>query len=114
MACLAAVKSGERKIAFARRSLRVDKELEVMMAQERVTGFWLRLFGVIMMMSLALVLVAVLVGQRMEKRVLALLSAPAEGYWQIDLLDVDRGIQHALTRDNNRFGFMWSPDGQKI
>ena len=50
----------------------------------------------------------------MPKRMIALLSAPVADYWQIDLLEVDRGIQHALTRDNNRYGFMWSLDGQEI
>jgi Tol biopolymer transport system component len=79
-----------------------------------MAGFWLRLGGIVTGVSLALMLTAALVGHGMEKRVLALLSAPAQKFWQINLLDVNRGLQHPLTRDNNRYGFMWSPDGQAI
>src|SRR5690242_18358962 len=50
----------------------------------------------------------------MEKRVIALLSASNGLNWQVYLLEVDRGLQHALTQDNNRYGFMWSQDGQEI
>jgi WD40 repeat protein len=79
-----------------------------------VVDFWLGLAGVLTALSLMLMLLAALIGQGMPKRVVALLSAPAAEFWQIELLEADRGIQHPLTRDNNRYGFMWSPDGQEI
>jgi Tol biopolymer transport system component len=82
--------------------------------RNNMAGFWLRLAGVVTGLSLALIGIAALVGQGLEKRVLALLSAPLTDYWQINLLEVDRGLQHPLTRDNNRYGFMWSLDGQQI
>jgi Tol biopolymer transport system component len=77
-------------------------------------GFWLRLSGLLILFSLTLLQVALSVGQGMEKRVLALLSMLENEGWQIHLLEVDRGIQHALTHDNTRYGFMWSLDGQEI
>lgn len=79
-----------------------------------MTDFWLRLTSLLTLFSLALLSAAVFVGQGMEKRVLAVLSMPEKEGWQIHLLEVDRGIQHALTRDINRYGFMWSLDGQEI
>ena len=84
-------------------------------AQRRsIVSFWLRLSGLFSLFSLALLLAALWVGQVTDKRVLALLSMPENEGWQIHLLEVDRGIQYALTHDNNRYGFMWSLDGQEI
>lgn len=87
---------------------------EVIVPKRRFINFWLRMSSLILAFSLLLVFAAALIGHGMGKRVLAMLSANTAQYWQIDLLEVDRGLQHPLTYDNNRYGFMWSPDGQHI
>src|SRR5689334_21436080 len=77
-------------------------------------GVWLRLSRIVITLSLLIIAAALLIGQGMSKRLIAFLSYSMGEQWQIHLMDVDRALQHALTHDNNRYGFMWSPDGQEI
>jgi TolB protein len=82
--------------------------------RQHITAFWLWLTGAVMVFSLALILAVSVIGQGMEKHVIAFVSNP-DRYNKVYLMDVDRIIAAKLS-DQTAIAccLSWSPDGRQL
>jgi TolB protein len=80
-------------------------------------GFWLRFSGLITLVSLALLLVASVLGQGMEKQVIAFVQDVAvnHAYGNIFYIEVNRGLIARLSHvEVGNCCLTWSPDGRQL